>query len=63
MRSREIDILPDYENVDILLGEHNSISIRRELENVINNSVDHEDYETNPTPRQNSSRVDPPWIS
>ena len=36
IKSREIDMLSDYGNMDVKLGEGNSNSIERELESLMN---------------------------
>ena len=33
-KSREMDVLSDYVNMDVMLGEGNSMSLERELENI-----------------------------
>ena len=50
-----MDILFDYENMDVMFGE-NINSIERELDNTINGSVGHKYTEAFPHPRRNSSQ-------
>ena len=35
-KSRELDMLSDYGNMDVMLGDRNSNSIERELDSLIN---------------------------
>ena len=42
-RSREMDILSDYENLDVMLGDENINSIERELASTINGSASRND--------------------
>ena len=44
--SREMDILSDYGNLDKMLGDGNTNSIERELDNVINCLDRHQDFES-----------------
>ena len=48
-RSEELDVMSNYKNMDIMLSENNSNSLKRELESGINVSVGHGDSETIPT--------------
>ena len=45
-RTREMDILSDYRNMDIMLGQGNSNSIGRNLDNVINGQEGHQNSES-----------------
>ena len=46
-RSREMDILSDYDNLDVMLGNENNNPIERELAEVIDQSSAHGDGDTN----------------
>ena len=57
-KSRELDMLCDYDNMDIMLGGGNSNSIERELDNLINipdRQQDFQDFQSFPN-RENSSQ-------
>ena len=46
-RSREMDMLSDYDNLDVMLGNENNIPIERELAEAIDQSSAHGDDDTN----------------
>ena len=52
-KSRELDILSDYGNMDVMLGDRNSNSLERELGSLINASDGQRDYRSFPN-RENS---------
>ena len=55
-KSRELDILSDIENMDILIGNSDTNSIERELRNVYNGSVEtNRDHDSNERNTQGSS--------
>ena len=54
-KSRELDMLSDYGNIDVMLGEGNSYSIERELVSLINVPEGHQDFQSFPN-RENSSQ-------
>ena len=47
-KSRELDMLPDYGNMDVMLGEGNSNSIKRELDSLINVPERQQDFQSFP---------------
>ena len=49
-------MISDFENMDVILGSINVNPIERELSNVIGNSVNHCDIESNSQPREDDSR-------
>ena len=53
-KSRELDMLSDYGNMDVMLGERNSNSIERELDSLINVPEGQRDFQSFPN-RENSS--------
>ena len=53
-KSREMDILSNYGNMHIVLGEGNANSIERDLDNVINGPERHQDFNTLPIRRRSS---------
>ena len=55
-KSRELDMVSDFENMDVILGSSNVNPIERELSNVIWNSESHCDIESNSQPREDDSR-------
>ena len=55
-KSREMDVMSDFENMDVILGIDNINPIERELSNVIGNSEGHCDDESNSHPRENDFR-------
>ena len=55
-KSKEMDMMSDFENMDVILGSINVNPIERELSNVIGNSVSHCDIESNSQPREDDSR-------
>ena len=55
-KSSEMDMMSDFENMDVILGSNNVNPIRRELSNVIGNSESHCDIESNSQPREDDSR-------
>ena len=57
-KSREMDILSDYGNIDIMLRNGNSKSIKRDLDNVINCRDRHEDFESLPNRGSSSQEKD-----
>ena len=54
-KSRELDMLSDYGNMDVRLGEGNSNSIERELDSLINVPERQQDFQSFPN-RENSSQ-------
>ena len=53
-KSREMDMMSDFENMDVLLGTDNINPIERELSNVIEDSENHCDTESNLQFRENN---------
>ena len=47
-KSRELDMLSDYGNMDVMLGEGNSNSIERELDSLINVPERQQDFQSFP---------------
>ena len=54
-KSRELDMLSDYGNMDVMLGDGNSNSIERELDSLINVSERQQDFQSFPN-RESSSQ-------
>ena len=54
-KSRELDMLSDYGNMDIMLGDGNSNSTERELDSLINAPDRQQDFQSFPN-RENSSQ-------
>ena len=54
-KSRELDMLSDYGNMDVMLGGRNSNSIERELDSLINVPEGQRDFQSFPN-RENSSQ-------
>ena len=54
-KSRELDMLSDYGNMDVMLSEGNSNSIERELDSLINVPEGQQDFQSFPN-RENSSQ-------
>ena len=54
-KSRELDMLSDYGNMDVMLGEGNSNSLKRELDSLINAPEGPQDFRSFPK-RENSSQ-------
>ena len=54
-KSRELDMLSNYGNMDVMLGERNSNSIERELDSLINVPEGQRDFQPFPN-RENSSQ-------
>ena len=54
-KSRELDMLSDYGNMDVMLGERNSNSIERELDSLITVPEGQRDFQPFPN-RENSSQ-------
>ena len=54
-KSRELDMLSDYGNMDVMLGEGNSNSKERELDSLINVPERQQDFQSFPN-RENSSQ-------
>ena len=54
-KSRELDMLSDYGNIDVMLGEGNSNSIERELDSLIDVPEGPQDFQSFPK-RENSSQ-------
>ena len=54
-KSRELDLLADYGNMDIMLGDGNSNSIERELDSLINAPDRQQDFQSFPN-KENSSQ-------
>ena len=52
---RELDMLSDYGNMDVMRGEGNSNSIERELDSLINVPERQQDFQSFPN-RENSSQ-------
>ena len=48
-KSKEMDILSKYFNMDIIVGDGNSNSIEREFDDVINCRNRHQDFESSPS--------------
>ena len=46
-KSREMDMMSDFENLDVMLGNINNNAIERELAEAIDQSSTHEDADTN----------------
>ena len=55
-KSREMDMMSDFENTDIMLGNKSINTIERGLSNVIGNTGNHGDTESNLQPEENESR-------
>ena len=55
-KSREMDMMSDFENMDVILGNENKSLIERELPEVIGNSENHCDIESGSQLRRNLSR-------
>ena len=51
-KSREMDMMSNFENTDVILGSSNFKSIERELSNAIGNSESHCNIEFNSQPRE-----------
>ena len=51
-----MDMMSDFENMDVILGSDNVNPIERELSNVTGNSESHCDDESNLQPRENDAR-------
>ena len=47
-KSREMDMMSDFENMDVMIGNENTNPIERELSNKIGNGVNDQDIESNP---------------
>ena len=54
-KTRELDMLSDYGNIDVMVGDGNSNSIERELESLINVPERRQDFQSFPN-RKNSSQ-------
>ena len=54
-KSREMDMMSDFKNMDVMLGNYNANVIEREPSNVIENSEIHCDPESNLQSRENDS--------
>ena len=54
-KSRENDLLSDFDNMDVVLDDENSNPIKKELANTINGSASHSDTEASSNNRGNSS--------
>ena len=54
-KSREMDMMSDFENKDVMLGNDNANAIEREFSNVIGNSENHCDAGSNLQSRKNDS--------
>ena len=50
-KSREMDMISDFDNMNVMIGNENINSIGKELANSIEGSVDRFDLETNSRPR------------
>ena len=55
-KSREMDMMSDFKNMDVMLGNNSINTIERELSNVIGNTGNHRDTEPNPQPEENETR-------
>ena len=51
-----MDMMSDFQNIDVMLGKKNINTIERELSNVIRNTGDHFDTEYNLEPEENETR-------
>ena len=47
-KSMEINLMSDFENMDVMIGNENTNPIERELSNMIGNVVNDQDIESNP---------------
>ena len=47
-KSREMDMMSDFENMNVMIGNENTNPIERELSNMIGNGVNDQDIESNP---------------
>ena len=47
-KSREMDMMSDFENMDVMIGNENTNPIERELSNMIGNEVNNQGIESNP---------------
>ena len=56
-KSREVDMMTDFENMDVILGNDNVNPIAREFSNVIGTSGSHCDNESNLQSGENDSHV------
>ena len=56
--SREMDMMSDFDNLDIMIGNENINPIERELAKTIGESTVQYDIESNPDPRENSPQGD-----
>ena len=56
-KTRKRDIFSDYGNMDVMLGDGNSKSIERELDNVINCPDGHQDFESFPNRGSSSQEM------
>ena len=54
-KSREKDMMSDFENMDVMIGNENSNPTERELLNVIGNTGDHRDTEPNLQQEENET--------
>ena len=52
-----MDMMSNFENMDVMLGDNNTNAIERELSNVIGNSKNHCDVQSNLQSRENDSHV------
>ena len=50
-----MDMMSDFENLDVIFGNNNVNPIERELSNVIGKSESHCDIESNSQPREDDS--------
>ena len=55
-KSSEMDMMSDFENIDVMLGNKNINTIEREHSNVLGNTGDHCDTESNLQPEENETR-------
>ena len=46
-KSREMDMMSDFDNLDVMLGNENNIPTERKLTDAIEQSLAHEDADTN----------------
>ena len=47
-KSREMDMMSDFENMDVMIGNENTNPIKRDFSNMIGNVVNDQDIESNP---------------
>ena len=57
-KSREMDMMSDFDNLDVMIGNENYNTIERELTYIFEGSANHYYAESNSPPRGNSSQED-----